>query len=137
MNSNNQLNKYTDCEKFKFGDSETLCIKLTNLVRDGKKTATCEALNNFFQNDETLPVVGRTDIVLNWDGTPSLAIQTKSVDIVKFCDVSEEFALQEGENETLKEWQEDHKTYFKRNGGFDHQMKLVCECFEIVEVFGN
>ncbi len=54
---------------------------------------------------------------------------------MRFCDVYEQFALLEGENDSLDEWQEDHKRYFERNGGFDESMELVCECFELVEVF--
>jgi len=134
--NNQRLNvKYPNNEKFKFGDSEKLCTELTSLVRSGKKTATCGALRDFRQGYEAMPVVGRIDIVLNWDDTPALAIKTKSIEILKFCDVSEKFALLEGENDSLIGWQEDHKRYFERNGGFDENMELVCECFELVEIF--
>ncbi len=127
--------KYPNNEKFKIGDNEQLCTELTELVRKGKKTATCGALRDFGTGKEAMPTVGRIDIVLNWDGTPALAIRTKSVEIKRFCEVDEEFALLEGEDESLGEWQDGHKAYFERNGGFDLQMELVCECFELVEVF--
>ena len=127
--------KYPNNEKFKFGDNEKLCAELTDLVRKGKKTATCGALRDYEDGNEALPTVGRVDIVLNWDGIPALVIRTTSVEIKRFFEVTEGFALREGEDESLAEWQEGHKAYFERNGGFDLRMKLVCECFELVEVF--
>lgn len=126
--------RYPNNEKFKLGDNKTLCTELTALVRRKKKTATCGAFRDLKNGKEAMPNVGRIDLVLNWDGTPALAIRTVSVEIIRFCDVTEEFALKEGENQSLKEWQQDHKAYFERNGGFDPQMELVCECFELIEV---
>ena len=42
-------------------------------------------------------------------------------------------ALAEGENDTLEGWRADHEAYFARNGGFDPEMMLVFEQFEVVE----
>ena len=95
--------------------------------------ATCEALRVFESEGEVLPVVGRRDIALNWDGTPALVIETVSVALTRFCDVGEDFALAEGENDTLEGWRSDHRSYFERNGGFDPEMILVCERFKLVE----
>ena len=124
---------YPDAETFKFGDSEALCGELLALVRAGKKTATCGALREFEAGGEAMPVPGRKDIALNWDGTPALVIETLDVAIKRFCDVGEAFALAEGENEDLAGWQRDHRAYFERNGGFDPEMQLVCERFRLVE----
>ena len=60
-----------DVVTFTFGDSEELCSELLGLVRSGKKTATCDALHVFASGDEAMPVVGRQDIALNWDGSPA------------------------------------------------------------------
>ncbi len=80
-----------------------------------------------------MPVAGRRDIALDWYDMPALVIETVEVAIQRYCDVTEEFALAEGENETLAGWQEDHRRYFERNGGFDPEMELVCERFRLVE----
>jgi uncharacterized protein YhfF len=80
-----------------------------------------------------MPVVGRCDIAANWDGTPALVIRTTKVEEVRYCDVTEEMALAEGENDTLLGWRKDHKAYFKRGGHFDPEMMLVFEHFELVE----
>ena len=71
--------KYPDAATFRFGDSESLCAWLLELVRQGKKTATCGALRDFREEGEALPIVGRRDIALNWNGTPALVIRTIDV----------------------------------------------------------
>lgn len=127
--------RYPDSASFRFGDSDELCTTILALVRSGKKVATCAALYEFENGDEVMPVVGRQDIALNWDGTPALVIETESVELTRYCDVDESFALAEGENETLEGWREDHRDYFSRNGGFEPEMMLVCERFRLVEDF--
>jgi len=125
--------RYPGAESFKFGDSQDLSDQLIALVRSGKKTATCGALRDFQEGGEAMPVGGRRDIALNWDGSPALVIETLEVSITRYCDVREDFALAEGENEDLAGWQRDHRAYFERNGGFDPEMELVCERFEVIE----
>ncbi len=127
--------KYPGAETFTFGDSRELCDRLLELVREGKKVATCEALRAFEKGDEAMPVAGRRDIALNWDGSPALALETVSVELTRFCDVEESFALAEGEDETLQGWQDAHRSYFERSGGFEPEMMLVCERFRLIEDF--
>ena len=118
---------------FTFGDTKKLCDELLALVRAGKKTATCGALRDFGSGGEDMPVVGRQDIALTWDGTPALLVETVEVTIRRFCDVGADFALAEGENDTLEGWQDDHRRYFERNGGWSPEMELVCERFRLVK----
>jgi uncharacterized protein YhfF len=117
---------------FTFGDGPDLCADLLARVRQGRKTATCGALRDFTAGGEAMPVVGRQDIALNWDGTPALVIETIAVTIRRFCDVDADFALAEGENDSLAGWQADHRTFFERNGGWSPEMELVCERFRMV-----
>lgn len=119
--------------KFIFGDYEAQCNRLLALVRQGRKTATCAALDDFESSGQDLPVVGLEEVVVNWDGTPALIIETTSVKVVRFCDVDEDFALAEGENEKLHVWQFNHQEYFKRNGGFNPEMMVVCQRFKLVK----
>jgi len=125
--------KYPGAQTFKFGDSSHLSDSLVALVRLGKKTATCGALRDFAEGGEAMPVRGRRDIVLNWDGSPALVIETLEVTVARFCDTSIDFALAEGENDDLAGWRRDHQANFERNGGFDPEMELVCERFMVVE----
>lgn len=118
---------------FTFGDSRELCGHLLSLVRSGQKTATCGALRDLVEEGEELPVVGRRDVALDWDGNPALLIEMVNVEICRFCDVREDFALAEGEG-TFEDWKAGHIAFFERNGGFDPEMELVCERFKLVEV---
>ena len=104
-----------------------------DLVRAGKKTATCGALRDYPEGDPETPVEGRCDILLAWDGTPELVTRTVKVFTSRFDEVSEAFALAEGENETRDGWAADHRAYFERNGGWAPDMMLLCERFEVVE----
>ena len=117
---------------FTFGDGPALCACLLSLVRHGHKTATCGALHDYTDGGEPMPVVGRQDLALNWDGTPALIIETVEVTIRRFCDVDADFALAEGENDSLDGWRADHRAYFERNGGWTADMLLVCERFRPV-----
>lgn len=124
-------------ETFTFGDNEALCNELLALVRAGRKTATCGAKRDYGPDGEAMPVVGRRDIALEWDGAPAVMIETVEVFEARFCDVDEAFALAEGENDDLAGWQRDHQAYFERNGGFDPEMMLVCERFRLVHDYGG
>jgi len=119
---------------FTFGDSRELCDRLLALVRSGAKTASCGALRDF-EAGEDMPVVGRRDIALDWDGRPALMIETTEVTIRPFREVPEDFALAEGEG-SFEDWRRGHIEFFTRNGGFDPEMELVCERFRLVEVLG-
>jgi len=125
--------RYPGAESFTFGDSRALSDQLLALVRSGAKTATCGALRDFAEGGEALPVAGRRDIALEWDGSPALVIETVEVTIRRFCDVDAGFALAEGEDETLEGWQAGHRAYFERNGGWHPEMEVVCERFRLVE----
>ncbi|MEP4031284.1 ASCH domain-containing protein [Roseibium polysiphoniae] len=125
--------RYPDAIAFKFGDGPELSAQLVALVRSGKKTATCGALRDFGDGGEPLPKEGRRNIVLNWDSSPALVIETIQVEQARFCDVEADFALAEGENDTLEGWQHDHQKFFERNGGFDPEMMLICERFKLIE----
>jgi uncharacterized protein YhfF len=126
--------RHPGAETFTFGDSRALCDDLLARVRSGAKHATCGALRDFAEGREALPVAGRRDIALDWDGNPALVIVTTEVAIRRFCDVDAGFALAEGEDETLEGWQVGHRAYFERNGGWSPDMELVCERFRLVEV---
>ena len=136
MNAKPFPEHFADSAVFTFGDNEELCNYILDLVRSGKKTATCGALREFGPDGDAMPVVGRRDIALNWDGTPAIALETQEVFQTKFQDVDEGFALAEGENDDLEGWRTDHQAYFERIGGFDCEMMLVCERFKLVHDFG-
>ncbi|MEM1302850.1 MAG: ASCH domain-containing protein, partial [Pseudomonadota bacterium] len=75
-----------DADTFRFGDSEALCNEILALVRSGRKTATCEAME-VYEGDDVMPRVGRRDIALNWDGTPAVMLETVEVTQRKFSEM--------------------------------------------------
>ena len=82
-----------------------------------------------------MPVLGRVDIALTWEQKPAVAIRTIEIGIKAFSEVEEGFALDEGENTDLAGWRKDHQEYFERSGHFDLKMEVVCERFEVVEIY--
>lgn len=127
--------RYPGADTFTMGDSERLSKELLDLVRSGKKTGTATDVRNVASGAESMPVVGKHDICLNWDGSPAFVIETLSLEHCRFKDVSEEFALAEGEDESLQGWRDSHAEYYRRNGGFDPDMMLICERFRVEEFF--
>jgi uncharacterized protein YhfF len=129
--------RYPGAETFTFGDSRALSDELLALVRAGKKTATCEALRVYQSGAEAFPEIGRRDIALDWDGKPALVIETTAIEVLRFCEVPEDFALAEGEDDSLEGWRAGHRAYFERSGGFDPEMEVVCERFRVIEELGG
>lgn len=125
--------RYPGAETFRFGDTEEICDYLLGLVRSGQKTGTAEALAIYESGAEAMPKVGRKDIALEWSGAPAVVVETLSLEIAPFDEVTWEFAQSEGENDSLRGWQETHQAYFARAVGFDPKMMVVCERFRVIE----
>lgn len=119
--------------QFSFGDSPEMADELLKLVLEGRKTATCGALRDYPEGSPDRPVVGRQDVVLDGQGQPAAIVETLEVKIRRFDEIDEQFAADEGEGfGTLQEWREGHEAYFRRNGGYEPDMKLLCERFRLV-----
>ena len=115
---------YRDAVTFAFGDSPELADELLALVLAGRKTATCAALASSGEAGEPMPVIGRR---------PAVVIETVELTVRRFDEVDAAFAEDEGEG-PLDDWRKGHEAYFRRNGGFSPDMKLLCERFRVVEV---
>lgn len=127
--------RYPGAETYVFGDSARLSAQLLALVRTGKKRATCSTWAEI-AGGEAVPQIGRCDIATTFDGRPALVTRTMELCVVRYCDMTEEMALAEGENEDLAGWQEDHGRYYRRLGIFKPEMELIWERFEVIEDFG-
>ena len=125
-------------EAFFFGDSETLANELAELVLSGRKQATAGALWSFEVEGKRLPQAGELSIVTDWSGLPLCVIETQSVEVVPFRDVTAEFAATEGEGDgSLSFWQQAHRAYFSRECAaadreFSESMLVACERFAVV-----
>jgi uncharacterized protein YhfF len=125
-------------EAFFFGDSEELANDLAALVLRGAKRATAGAVWYFEAQGKRLPRPGDLSILTNWSGQPLGIIETLSVEVVPFHDVTAEFAATEGEGDgSLQCWREAHEQYFTREcasagRAFSESMLVACERFTLV-----
>ncbi|MBE1554199.1 ASCH domain-containing protein [Sporosarcina limicola] len=112
--------------------------ELAQLVIDGKKTATCSG-NVFYElENEPLPAVGEYSIILNSNEQPVAIIKIIEVSLVPMNEVTEEFAVAEGEG-PYEAWKLAHERFFKselQKVGleFSEDMLLVCERFTLIDV---
>ena len=125
-------------EAFSFGDSEQLANELAELVLRGTKRATAGAVWSFEAEGKRLPQAGDLSIVTNGAGQPLCVIETRSVEVVPFRDVTAAFAAIEGEGDgSLTFWRDAHRSFFTRECAsagrvFTEDMLVACECFTLV-----
>lgn len=120
-----------------FGDSEDLANELAELVLRGTKRATAGSVWSYEGEGKRIPMSGDLSIVTNWAGSPLCIIETESVEVVPFSEVSSEFAATEGEGDgSLSFWREAHRQYFTRECArvgrqFSENMLIACERFKV------
>ncbi|WP_120496897.1 ASCH domain-containing protein [Kiloniella sp. EL199] len=119
-----------------FGDSPEMADDLLALVMEDKKTATCGALFDYEYDDEDLPEEGSYHILTDFAGKPRCLIQMTLVSLAAYRDVTEDFALAEGEG-TYEKWLRDHQAFFTRRAAvtgnnFTHDTLLVLERFKLI-----
>ncbi len=122
-----------DAETFRFGEDKELSQRIIALVRAGKKTATCEAMRAFTEEGDAMPMVGRRDVALNWDGTPAVMVETMEVKILKFNEMDAARVADMGEFRDLNDWRRIYSAYFAETGGFSEDLEIMCERFRMVE----
>ncbi len=115
-----------------FAGSERLAALLA-----GKKTAAFFSYATFAIDNEELPVSGEYYIVLDGNREPFCVIQTSSVQILPFNQVTWEMAAREGEDSSLEEWREKTRENLEEEGelvGFEFSpdIKLVYMEFKLV-----
>ena len=134
----NKLPKNTPYSgEFVLGEDEIMCLELTALVLNGKKTATCSALDAFIIDNEPLPKVGSTYVVTDHNDIPLAIIQTTNVNILPYNQVTWEMAAKEGEDENLESWRANHDEFFEYDADimgyeFKPDMPVVFEEFKLV-----
>ena len=122
-------------EAWSFGDDADA---LADLVKTGKKTATTSAFIFYELENEDLPKVGETSIILDSNEEAVCIIRTTKVYVVPFDEVSSEHAAKEGEGDcSLEYWRRVHQDFFTEelkeiNKEFDEKMLVVCEEFEVL-----
>lgn len=126
--------KYPGANAWQMGDSQELANELATLIVKGMKTASCGSFASY-QQEESTAKIGSYNIILDGQNVPVCVIRLVSMRLVRFCDVTEEFARKEGEGDlSLAYWRKEHQRFFTREGSFSEDMELVAEEFEVVEV---
>ncbi|OOR16943.1 MULTISPECIES: ASCH domain-containing protein [Bacillus cereus group] len=122
---------------WQFGDSPDY---LAQLVIDGVKTATCSGHIFYELENEPLPTTKDYSIILNSQDEPVAIIKTIEVTVTPMNEVTEEFAIAEGEGDlTYNYWRDTHIQFFTKELyelglGFSEDMLLVCERFELIDI---
>lgn len=134
---------YADLEQppsYYFCDNKKDADECAELIALGIKQATTHSLSWFHTQNEALPTVGDLAITTNWAGVPKAVIKTTKVEIVKFKDITAEYAFIEGEGDKgLAYWKNVHWEYYTRemkdhNKSPSLDMELVCEYFETIHL---
>ncbi|GAB3800956.1 ASCH domain-containing protein [Virgibacillus kimchii] len=127
-----------DYEAWAFGDSKEMADELATLVLEGKKTATASNYILYELENEALPYAGLHNIILDGEGKAVAIVETTSVEVVPFDEVTEEHAYLEGEGDrSLSYWRDVHETFFKKEldavqREFHDKIPVVCEKFKVV-----
>jgi len=130
-------NKPQSVSAWQFGvDPDTLA----KLVIDGIKTATCSGYIFYELENEALPTTEDYNVILNSEDKPVAITKTLEVTITPMNEVSEEFAIAEGEGDkTYRYWWDEHEKFFRKELNaigreFSEDLLLVCERFEVIHV---
>ncbi|KGX92395.1 hypothetical protein N781_16770 [Pontibacillus halophilus JSM 076056 = DSM 19796] len=125
-------------EAWAFGNSKEMADELAVAVVEGKKAATASNYTIYQIEDEPLPYVGLHNIVLDGDGKAVAIVETTSVEVIPFDEVTEEHAYLEGEGDrTLAHWRKEHEDFFNRelrevNKEFHSKIPVVCERLKLI-----
>lgn len=125
-------------EVFHFDDNEATANALAELVLKGTKRATASLLWTYEAENKPVPKPGDVSVVTIWASEPLCIIESTVVDVVPYNQVTEQFAIAEGEGDkTLEFWLKVHWDYFSRECQRIQRvpirdMPVVCEQFAVL-----
>ena len=94
-------------ETFHFDDNEVDANALVELVLQGTKRATASLHWEYEVIHKPRPTVGDLSIVTNWHGQTRCLIESTTVNLVPYAEVSAAFAANEGEgDDSMRHWLE-------------------------------
>ena len=125
-------------EVFDFGVDKKTSEKLKDLILTGKKKAT----TGLWKEGTALPHVGSKAIILDYHKDPFAIIEYTQIFSVSFKEITEEYALLEGENDSLEEWRVEHTIVFTQwlaaeNREFTEDTQVVGHVFNLVYPLTN
>jgi uncharacterized protein YhfF len=117
------------------GTPGELRANLNTLVLAGVKTATAGLLTDeYAAENEELEHVGERLVLVDDRDALIGVVEVTDVEVVRFADVSWDFARSEGEGDrSIEEWREGHRRYWTRAGfPVDDDSQVVCIRFRLV-----
>jgi len=118
-----------------FGNPGTSRDTILHFLFHGNKRATAGLLENDYVEGEPVEHVGEILVVVGNENEPLGKIQITRVDIVRFDEVSDEFALAEAEGDLSgDDFRKSHREFWE---GCGYEVKpdsqVVCAYFELIE----
>lgn len=124
-------------EKIKFGSSPAEIDDLANKVIMGEKTATSSLLDLYLIGKKKQSKEGSLFSILNSVDKEVAIVRIEKIQLVRFGDITEEFAKEEGDG-SLSNWKTIHIPYYSQllstiEKELSEDTLLVCEWFKIHE----
>jgi uncharacterized protein YhfF len=123
-----------------YGDSEELSESLLALIRSGRKRAGTGLLWAYEYDGEEIAKAGDIEIVIDHLRQPALVTRITSAKVVRYDEVTAEYAAIEGEGDgSLEYWRKAHWAFFARECARIGRepaefMPVVCSIFEVLNV---
>lgn len=117
------------------GEPGRMRAELNSLVLAGRKRATAGLLDADYRDEgEALEVVGERLVLVDDDDLCLALVEVTDVRVVRFDEVTDDFARAEGEGFADREdWARAHRGYWQRSGTtVDGDTEVVCLRFTLV-----
>ena len=120
---------------YRFGDTPD---ELAQLVATGVKTTTSHAQKLWMLKQKRIPMCGDYNIIMNKQYEPMALIQILKVEIKRYDEIDEAFAIAEGDG-SYENWDCIHERYYKEqlamyDEPFSKDIPLLCQTFQLVKV---
>lgn len=125
-------------EKIKFGGSLSEIDDLANKVLTGEKIATSSLLDLYHIGKKRRSELDDLLSILNSVDKEVTIVRVEKVEIVKFGDITDKFAKEEGDG-NLENWKAIHQPYYSKllsdiGKELSDETLLVCEWFKVVQM---
>lgn len=123
--------------QFQFGGDETETDDLALKILKGEKVATSSLYDYYLLGSKEMSRVGDLAAVLDGSGKEICMVRINRIEVINFCDITEQFACEEGDG-SLNNWKKIHIPYYsgqltRINKELTQDTKLVCEWFTVVD----
>jgi len=123
-------------QKIRFGSNDKEIDELAEKVKSGIKISTSSLLEYYLLKKKELSILGEYASILNSSNEEVALVRITKMEIVKFKNISESFAIKEGDG-SLANWREIHKEYYSKQLSdigkeLTEDTELVCEWFHLV-----